>query len=228
VIGAFYSCSAVAGVVGSLRPLNKSFMRVVTIWLPAPKSYYFFLVGCTYMALLTVIPYFAVYMVGFLLVNFFLGLFISFLTELQGRISTNQNYKKLAPYGQMGRRVSGLVIMFVTPVLYGVMPRLPNMAGAVTSFIFSTVIFIGFEICKHRSQKHLQAHLGRNNVILDGPTLYLSTTEGSAHRRINFSEQIIMSSVIGSTKENYSLADQPTEEFTTAQEVPLTRRLVFT
>jgi hypothetical protein len=214
LIGVIYSCSAVSGVLASLLPMNQTFVTFMRNRLPSPLNFYFFLFACTYMTLLTAIPNFAAFLVGFLAMNLALGLFVSYLTELQGKISTTQNYQKLAPYGQVCRRLSGLGIMFVSPILYDIMPRLPNIVGACTCFLFTLAIYIGFETAKGKSQDELAARLGQENVYRDGSTLYVTTGPGRANRnrRISFSEQIIMSSVLagGERDEQSSLMDDST------------------
>ena len=226
VIGIIYSCSAVSGVIASFLPLNEKFMSWIHHWFPgtccvivvltesiifdsclkmillpapaaAPHNFYIFLFACTYLSLLTAIPNFVSFMIGFLSLNLALGLFVSFLTELQGKISTTKNYQKLAPYGQMARRLSGFSIAFVTPVFYDVMPRLPNIVGAVVSFLFTLAIYIGFDTARVSARKELQRALGAENVYIDGSTLYVTTSPGvTPPRRISFSEQIIMSTVL--------------------------------
>ena len=76
-IGIIYSCSAVTGVISSLLPLDERFIRLIRRTLPSPHNFYFFLFGCTYMTILTAIPNFVCFLVGFMSVNVTLGLFVS-------------------------------------------------------------------------------------------------------------------------------------------------------
>lgn len=198
LIGVIYSVSAVFGVMASILPNIEMFATFMRNKLPSPHSFYFYLFACTYTTMLTAVPNFASFLTGFLTMNVSLGLFVSYLTELQGKISTTENYQKLAPWGQIFRRVSGLAIMFVTPPLYKIMPRLPNIVGSVVCFLFTLVIYIGFEVAKGKSQEELTARLGPENVHRSGSVMYVTTDRERSHRRrrISFAEQIIMSSVL--------------------------------
>jgi hypothetical protein len=136
LVGVYYSAAAVSGIIASFLPLNQSFRNALHTWFPEPYSFYFFLFGCTCMLMLTALPYYATFMIGFLLIQLFKDLFVSDLAKLQGNISTNQNYRKLAPCGQMARRLSAFGILLVNPIFYDILPRLPNIVGSVVSFIF--------------------------------------------------------------------------------------------
>lgn len=118
---------------------------------------------------------------------------------MQGKISTTENYQKLAPYGQIARRLSGLIIIFITPSLYNILPRLPNIVGSCVSFLTTVIIFIGFESAGTRTREELTAILGAENVRQHGSTLIIRTEsetgETQRHRRMTFSDQIVMSSM---------------------------------
>ena len=133
---------------------------------------------------------------------------------MQGKISTTENYHKLAPYGQIARRISGLIIIFITPSLYNVLPRLPNIVGSCVSFLTTVIIFIGFESASTRTREELTAILGAENVRQHGSTLIIRTEsetgEPQSHRRMTFSDQIVMSSMfrrIGRSAESENETD---------------------
>ena len=174
LIGFVYSCSAIAGAIASVLPMNDRFVDLFQRKLPSPHNFFFFLFGCTYLTIMTAIPNFIVYLIGFLFINFALGLFVSYLAELQGRLSTTENYQQLAPYAQLARRLSALLILCITPILYNVMPRLPNIVGACVSFLFTLAIYIGFERARYRSYEELVAH-AENNVHGGSTALVLDT-----------------------------------------------------
>ena len=104
--------------------------------------------------------------------------------------------------------------MFSTPPLYNVFPRLPNIVGSCVSFLTTVIIFIGFESASTRTREELTAILGAENVRQHGSTLIIRTEsetgEPQSHRRMTFSDQIVMSSMfrrIGRSAESENETD---------------------
>jgi len=116
LIGILYSISAATGFFASFVTLTKPVLDQMKIWFPSPNNFYTFLLGTTTMVGLTAVPVFYVYIVGYSLMNIFLDVFVSFLAERQGKISTAEHYQKLAPTGQIVRRVFGVAINLSVPV----------------------------------------------------------------------------------------------------------------
>jgi hypothetical protein len=185
LIGVVYSCSVISGVVASTIPVNSACLKLLQSKLPSPHNFYFFLFLATYCSLMTAMPFFAAYIVGFLTVNVALTLFVHYLTDLEGTASGTASRQKLDPYGQGFRRTCGVSITLISPILYDLMPHLPNIVGACVCFFVTLIVYIGFETGKVGTQEAINSTDGQDNLYRD--LTNGDSSEGRSFRiRVNY------------------------------------------
>jgi hypothetical protein len=185
LIGVVYSCSVISGIVASTIPVNSACLKLLQSKLPSPHNFYFFLFLATYCSLMTAMPFFAAYIVGFLTVNVALTLFVHYLTDLEGTASSTATRQKLDPYGQGFRRTCGFSMTLISPILYDMMPHLPNIVGACVCFFVTLIVYVGFETGKVGTQDAINSTDGQDNLYRDLNTG--NSSEGRNFRiRVNY------------------------------------------
>jgi hypothetical protein len=190
-IGYIYAASSLCGMLTTFIPYD-----FLDLQLFHPFKVYgtFYLFSCTYMILLTAISYLSTYICGLLLMSLFLGLYVRALNEFQCQQSQMhcKRYQRMRPYRQWTRFISGFLVTLLTPILYDILPRLPNMIGSGVCFCFTAVVWIGSDSLINQNEKETtddllnQANTTMETVLSD--SMNVSATE---QELINRNEELI-------------------------------------
>ena len=146
-IGYVYAATSLCGAVANMIP--KSFLD--SEYLGRCNTYgTLYLFGATYMMLLTAFSYFSTYVVGVLLMSLFIGLFVRSMNEVEIQLihSNSENYERTLPYRKWIRLTSSLLVTLLSPILYDVLPRLPNMIGSSVCFAITVFVWCGSNMAK--------------------------------------------------------------------------------
>lgn len=151
-IGYIYAAVSLCGVFANVIPqslLDYDFLGRFNTY----GAFYLFC--ATYMILLTAISVFSTYIVGVLVMSLFIGLFVRLVNavELQLINSNSKYYERIIPYRKWIRLTSSLLVALLSPILYDVLPRLPNMIGSGVCFVITVFVWCGSNAAKENDNK---------------------------------------------------------------------------
>ena len=137
---------------------------------------------------------FSVYVVGVLMMSFFLGLFVRSMNEAQFQLiqSNNKNYPQIIPYRKWIRFISLLVVTLLSPILYDVLPRLTNMVGSGICLVVTIFVWYGSDAAKNNGH------------------------EDSDRNKVNTTADTIPSEAINNDSSKLDEKEQTKEEFATS------------
>ena len=191
IVGYVYAASSVCGALATAIPLSLLDHRHLERWNMSGSLYLF---GTTYMIFLTAISIFSVYVVGVLMMSFFLGLFVRSMNEAQFQLiqSNNKNYPQIIPYRKWIRFISLLVVTLLSPILYDVLPRLTNMVGSGICLVVTIFVWYGSDAAKNNEH------------------------EDSDRNKVNTTADTIPSEAINNDSSKLDEKEQTKEEFATS------------
>jgi len=200
-IGIYSAAGSMAGTATAILVSNDKFVAWFKNLLPSPTNLQFASLLSTIFVAVTAVPNFNAYIVGFVCLNIAGALSGPFFQELQAKITTRENYGKIAPMTLIVRRCVGLVSNFIGPAMYTISPQLPSIVGAVLSFVILVVMILGFNKRQKKNLESLTSQLGDDGVYRDGASVFVSKDQSFRNvKRLSFSEQIMMTDVFNNKK----------------------------
>mmetsp|Transcript_32339 Transcript_32339/g.64058 ORF Transcript_32339/g.64058 Transcript_32339/m.64058 type:complete len:721 (-) Transcript_32339:69-2231(-) len=200
-IGIYSAAGSMAGTATAILVSNDKFVAWFKNLLPSPTNLQFASLLSTIFVAVTAIPNFNAYIVGFVCLNIATALSGPFFQELQAKITTRENYGKIAPMTLIVRRCVGLVSNFIGPAMYTISPQLPSIVGGVLSFVILVVMILGFNKRQKKNLEILTSQLGDDGVYRDGASVFVSKDKSFRNlKRLSFSEQIMMTDTLNNKK----------------------------
>lgn len=167
IIGILFAAGATAG---TLTAVSMTLIPCITNrlekWLPAPYNLYFSLTGIGVSVLVAAVPNLAVHVAGLICLMGFNDLCATLLIEVNGAISTQEQYRTISPITQVVRRCTNVMTALCGPFLYSWWPRGPHVVAGVFTLAWACLLVIVVETDRGSSARFMRAVFANQPSLL--------------------------------------------------------------